>query len=315
MSGAYVAKPDATPVDGRPPGWSPLWPHPGPFPPGYTPEYSGILSAPSEISISDLTANVSLTLVDQDSYATNEPSANSATWEVDVGSSGGPSGAFSESDDFWVDSGIYAFSGVGVGDSILVSVVSYPFGVDWPIEETATINVVAGVPAVYHVELSCNPMVSADDQDYGSALAQSESKLYDFSGVAGVGLTKVRNSPETDISGSIGDTFFVINSRLFKKDPFTLVVRVYSEDYATAHGGEQYINGDWVDVSIASSASVSFTINVYKDDVLVDSYSDTLSVSAFSPGPSVSDSHGSTNDVIVRIIDGVVSFTPTKTEV
>ncbi len=40
MSGAYVAKPDAVPESTAPPGWNPLWPWPGLFPPGFEwPDY------------------------------------------------------------------------------------------------------------------------------------------------------------------------------------------------------------------------------------------------------------------------------------
>ncbi len=99
MSGAYVAKPaaDVPPVPPEwpdpPPGWDENWPPPGtpgldpdpffpaPFPPGYTPDYSMIVTATAEIAPSG-TASVTGSLRDHDTYATNEP--DDITWTATI---------------------------------------------------------------------------------------------------------------------------------------------------------------------------------------------------------------------------------------
>ncbi len=307
MSGAYVAKPDAVVVPDLPPGWNILWQHPGPFPPGYTPEYSGLLSAPSEISVGDLTANVSLTLVDQGSYATNEPSANSATWEVDASSSGGPSGEFSESDDFWIDSGIYAFSGVEIGGSITVTVTSYPFGDDWPIEETAIIDVVAASPSVYHVEVACVLSTTTSMDDPGGTNSSSaiiKCYLVDYSGSAGVVQTRSGNDNPLEDTWALGSTFSELSDRLYKKYPLTSSVRVENWVEGRAVGGE------WAgsDTSASAEATLTYTVNVYKDDILFGSYSDVITISVSGSGVADIEYWILTHTVTVSVYGGAAHF-------
>ncbi len=102
MSGAYVAKPaaDVPPVPPEwpdpPPGWDENWPSPGtpglndpatdpffpaPFPPGYTPDYSMVVTATAEIAPNG-TASVTGSLRDHGTYATNEP--DNITWTATI---------------------------------------------------------------------------------------------------------------------------------------------------------------------------------------------------------------------------------------
>jgi len=100
MAGAYVAKPDVVSMPDVPPGWNPNWPFPGatdpdypgidpdpffpaPYPPGYTPTLTLVMTATDTIAY-DGTATVTGSARDQATYATNEPSA--ITWKAKIGS-------------------------------------------------------------------------------------------------------------------------------------------------------------------------------------------------------------------------------------
>ncbi len=145
MSGAYVAKPDVDiPLD-IPPGWNPIWSFPGPSPPGYEPEYDGVLSAPAYIVPNSPTADaiISFVLNDWSNYVTNEPTNSSINWSSSVEYAGGAAGSYAiDDDDFWGDGGTLTFEGVSPGDIITVSLTTEPFD-DWPIEKTAIITVVS----------------------------------------------------------------------------------------------------------------------------------------------------------------------------
>lgn len=99
MAGAYVAKPAVVSVPDVPPGWDDDWPPPGatdppwanidpdpffpaPYPPGYTPEFSLVMTATAAIAYNG-TASVTGSMRDHDTYATNEPSA--ITWTATIG--------------------------------------------------------------------------------------------------------------------------------------------------------------------------------------------------------------------------------------
>lgn len=105
MAGAYTAKPAVVSTPDVPPGWNPSWPRPGetditwpgidpdpffpaPFPPGYSPDYSIVMTA-SEIIAYDGTAAVTGSLRDHLTYATNEPDV--IAWTATVSSSPGRS--------------------------------------------------------------------------------------------------------------------------------------------------------------------------------------------------------------------------------
>ena len=62
MSGAYVAQPEVYPPVVYPPGWDPTWIFPGPYPPGFTPQYGMFLSASPSMSLSDPVATASTTV-------------------------------------------------------------------------------------------------------------------------------------------------------------------------------------------------------------------------------------------------------------
>lgn len=88
MGGAYVAKPDAVPpVPSCPVDWDSDWEYPGDwgvYPPGYEPEFSLDLTAPSSTSVGSMVA-VSVTLFDHESYETAEPPDESVlTWSATV---------------------------------------------------------------------------------------------------------------------------------------------------------------------------------------------------------------------------------------
>lgn len=100
MSGAYVAKPAVAstpdpPIEPRPPDWDDFdegsWPFDGgesglpgsgPHPPGYTPDYSLVMTATAEITPTG-TASVTGSLRDHSTFATGEPSAIAWTAAID----------------------------------------------------------------------------------------------------------------------------------------------------------------------------------------------------------------------------------------
>lgn len=82
MAGAYVAKPD-TVSPGTPDGWNPSWPFPGVSPPGYEPEYSLRLTAPSSVAIG-AEASVAAVLYDHDAFRTNEPDESALAWSATI---------------------------------------------------------------------------------------------------------------------------------------------------------------------------------------------------------------------------------------
>ncbi len=118
MAGAYTAVPPATPnPPDVPPGWggpdipgsggpggtsedgqlggTGNWPFPpvsaggsgtsgGPFPPGYEPEYSLTITAPTTIPLDDAFAAVSSSLYDQSYYTTGDPALSEIQWTATV---------------------------------------------------------------------------------------------------------------------------------------------------------------------------------------------------------------------------------------
>ncbi len=101
MAGAYVAKPAVSTSPTVPPGWNDDWPPPGatdqdypgidpdpffpaPYPPGYVPEFSLVMTADTPLGYNG-TASVTGSMRDYDTYVTNEPSA--ITWTAAIGGS------------------------------------------------------------------------------------------------------------------------------------------------------------------------------------------------------------------------------------
>ena len=72
MGGAYTAAPAVTVPSTSPPGWG-IWPFPGPLPPGYTPDYSLIGTAPETMTPGSSVTGIKFILVDHGEYATGEP--------------------------------------------------------------------------------------------------------------------------------------------------------------------------------------------------------------------------------------------------
>ena len=95
MGGAYAAKPADTVAVDLPPGWNPDWPRPGdtdrdpnpffpaPLPPGYTPNYSLVMTATDSI-VFDAAASVTGSLRDYATYTTNEPEDSAVIWTASV---------------------------------------------------------------------------------------------------------------------------------------------------------------------------------------------------------------------------------------
>ncbi len=82
MSGAYVAKPDAEITVDFPPGWNGRWQFPGPWPPGYDPQLTLVISAPSTIAANATSLEVSVLLLDHGNYPTDMPTTDSLTWSI-----------------------------------------------------------------------------------------------------------------------------------------------------------------------------------------------------------------------------------------
>jgi len=114
VGGAYTAKPAVVSAPDVPPGWNPDWQFPGPFPPGYTADYSIAVTGPDSVAY-DGTADVTAYLCDHTDYKTQEPAETSVlVWSAKLGGetvnlkfSGGDSYAaiatsvYTESDGFW----------------------------------------------------------------------------------------------------------------------------------------------------------------------------------------------------------------------
>jgi hypothetical protein len=84
MAGAYVAKPDVPEEVDLPPGWNINWPHPGPWPPGYTPDLGLGLVAQATVVPGSAVTDITATLTDQDDYVTTEPATPviwTAAWD------------------------------------------------------------------------------------------------------------------------------------------------------------------------------------------------------------------------------------------
>lgn len=80
MSGAYTALPAVPPeevpvVPTPPPGWDLDWTFPGPYPPGYVPEYTLDITGPVSIEIGQ-SAAIKVTLRDHETFITKEPSSS-----------------------------------------------------------------------------------------------------------------------------------------------------------------------------------------------------------------------------------------------
>jgi len=105
MGGAYTSKPDAVPTVDVPDGWNPEWPHPGPWPPGYTPVLSMSSSGRTSMDYNG-SAAVTFTLKDKVTYQTHDPGTTmtiSATLDgaaVGLRKSGGSTYASSVSYDY-----------------------------------------------------------------------------------------------------------------------------------------------------------------------------------------------------------------------
>ena len=162
MGGAYVAKPAVVVDLGLPPGWSLIWPFPGAYPPGYEPDLSFELTAPSAMVPGTVVTNIDLTLFDQEVFPTREPQQKilfSATWKnpgeiVKLKLSGDP--AFVSvvemeyedvGDDFWGSAPEFEFD-VDANDleeTIILLATSNPLGQP-EIRQTVEILVAAILP-------------------------------------------------------------------------------------------------------------------------------------------------------------------------
>lgn len=93
MPRAYVAKPRAVSVPDLPPGWSPIWPHPGPSPPGYEPSLGVVVTGGASVGLDTGHVTQRATLRDHTDYPTNEPTSGArVTWSAVCGSSMVPIG-------------------------------------------------------------------------------------------------------------------------------------------------------------------------------------------------------------------------------
>lgn len=161
MGGAYVAKPDASSTPDVPPNWNPEWPFPGPFPPGYDPELSLNMIAPTQLVPGTATSGVSVTLKDQETYATAAPTSQviwTAEWAdsgdaVSLKLSGGTEYLSSVSQAYLLSAGFYGASPDfefnasldDVGKTITLKAASSPFDGTY-VDDEADILLVCSVP-------------------------------------------------------------------------------------------------------------------------------------------------------------------------
>lgn len=178
MSGAYVAKPEATPdPPDVPDGWNDDWEHPGPFPPGYIPDYSHVISGDSTITY-DGTSNNTVTLYDHVSYRTTEPTGSQITWTATIGGTlvklrlagGGDYSASVVSSYSDLGSGFYGASvsfefdidADNVGDNIVLTSLSTVDG--YSVTDSYIIAVVSGVTVSGIVTRGGSPVSGAGVQ-------------------------------------------------------------------------------------------------------------------------------------------------------
>jgi len=181
MPSAYTAKPAVTSSPSVPPGWNPIWPNPGPLPPGYEMDLSLSLEAQEQMQPGVTVKGLSLSLFDHVTFPTTEPQENtvwSATFQ-DNGesvliSNGGPYAETVEQDYSVLDPGWgvtpeldFFLSGADVGRTVVLECNSDPFGLGSLIA-SANILVVASLPdPVLRLEISGTVSVTGEpDYDY-----------------------------------------------------------------------------------------------------------------------------------------------------
>jgi len=246
MAGAYVAKPeaDATPPD-VPDGWDPDWEHPGPDPPGYTPEYS--LSATAGEISDDLSAAVTLNLLDHVTYATDEPGSGVIAWSaaidgapINLRFSGGEDYAssiessYSDIGDYWGAEPTIEFelTEANEGDTIVLTAESTVEG--QTVSDTAEITADVGYTATFVTEIA---LVGYDDAEYflmyGSLFFWHDGNPYDTR------LLARELNPDTD-TGADGSPhsppFWGTGSYEFGAETITCTVEVSAEQWVLAEG-------------------------------------------------------------------------------
>lgn len=160
MGGAYTAKPPADTTPDVPPGWNPVWPHPGVSPPGYIPVFSLAMTGQDEIIPGMSTSAMPVTLNDHVTYATQEPNGlivYTAEWanpgEIvrlkfsgDSDFSNSITGPFIDiGSDFWGAEPEFEFEidDTDIARTIILTSISFPFDSGEFVETTKEILVVA----------------------------------------------------------------------------------------------------------------------------------------------------------------------------
>jgi hypothetical protein len=162
MAGAYTATPDVPEETDLPPGWNVNWPHPGPWPPGYTPDLGLGLEAQATMAPGSTVADITATLTDQGTFVTSEPATQvawTAAWNdtglaIGLKLSGEAALLASVSVDytdvgssFWGATPDFEFdiSESDAGRSFTLLAASTPFS-EHPVSASAVITVLATVP-------------------------------------------------------------------------------------------------------------------------------------------------------------------------
>lgn len=300
MSGAYVAKPDAVISVDLPDGWNPLWEFPGPFPPGYGPDLSFVMSAPTTVEVGDQNVSVTAILKDQDEYTTQEPFNDSLTWTVSRDSEGGPEGTYSLIGGFYGDTGIYAFEDLTEGEIITITVLSDPFSIS-NVTASTEIEVVGASPtntwkitvaATY--SMSCTSSADPNPPYNRSSTGGGGASFYILGYPSGTSF--VAGGAAVSCTGG-GDPMEVTQAAVLL-DSWTATATISSGYLMWTASGTPTLTmrllagagaSDSTGEGSTGDAIASYVVNIYKNDVLQETLN--YSASALADGKA-----GPTND-------------------
>jgi hypothetical protein len=199
MSGIYVAKPAVVSVPDVPPGWTVGWAFPGPWPPGYIPEFTYNMSTGATY-VPGATHAVTATLRDQVTYATKEPDAG-ITWKAKI--AGTPIQLKFNGETEWSNSLSSDHSSVGDyygaeptflfnvsadqgGAIIVLTAQSIPFNDQSDVESTSSVNIEVVSPPAYAIFESVATHSGFDESPSSPFPGQSYNNYLYIYGISGL---------------------------------------------------------------------------------------------------------------------------------
>lgn len=199
MSGIYVAKPATASSPNVPPGWTVGWAFPGPWPPGYIPEFTYNMSTGATY-VPGATHAVTATLRDQVTYATKEPDAG-ITWKAKI--AGTPIQLKFNGETEWSNSLSSDHSSVGDyygaeptflfnvsadqgGAIIVLTAQSIPFNDQSDVESTSSVNIEVVSPPAYAIFESVATHSGFDESPSSPFPSQSYNNYLYIYGTSGL---------------------------------------------------------------------------------------------------------------------------------